>query len=74
MARSKENQSSDRAEVRALVAALEKTSCQIEVVTDNQYVRNTAQYLASGGAVHKGKHYDLWAIIKQHIQNMKSIR
>ena len=54
--------------MRALVAALEKTEGQIEVITDNQYVRNTAQYLASGGTVHKGKHYDLWAIIKQHIQ------
>eukprot|EP00972_Heterocapsa_arctica_P108650 15999651-Heterocapsa_arctica.AAC.1 len=68
------NQSSDRAEVRALVAALEKAEDQIEVITDNQYVRNTAQYLASGGAVHKGKHCDLWTRIKQHINKMKSTR
>ncbi len=53
------NQSSDRAEVRALVAALEKTEGPIEVITDNQYVRNTAQYLQSGGTVHKGKHCDM---------------
>eukprot|EP00972_Heterocapsa_arctica_P022549 3317086-Heterocapsa_arctica.AAC.1 len=49
------NQSSDRAEVRALVAALEKAEGPIDVITDNQYVRNTAQYLELGGAVHKGK-------------------
>eukprot|EP00972_Heterocapsa_arctica_P004745 704629-Heterocapsa_arctica.AAC.1 len=42
-------QSSDRAEVRALVAVLEKTEGTIDVITDNQYVRNTAQYLESGG-------------------------
>jgi ribonuclease HI len=68
------NQSSDRAEVRALVAALEKTKGEIDIITDNQYVRNTAQYLESGGAVHKGKHCDLWTRIKQHIHKMKSIR
>eukprot|EP00972_Heterocapsa_arctica_P035634 5242817-Heterocapsa_arctica.AAC.1 len=43
------NQSSDRAEVRALVAALEKSEGTVDVVTDNQYVRDTAQYLKSGG-------------------------
>eukprot|EP00972_Heterocapsa_arctica_P019953 2943458-Heterocapsa_arctica.AAC.1 len=42
-------QSSDRAEVRALVAALEKPEEAIEVITDNQYVRDTAQYLATSG-------------------------
>eukprot|EP00972_Heterocapsa_arctica_P090391 13334007-Heterocapsa_arctica.AAC.1 len=42
-------QSSDRAEVRALVAALEKAENNIEVITDNQYVRGTAQYIAAGG-------------------------
>eukprot|EP00972_Heterocapsa_arctica_P010509 1543339-Heterocapsa_arctica.AAC.1 len=42
-------QSSDRAEVRALVAALEKYENKIEVITDNQYVRDTAQYIAAGG-------------------------
>eukprot|EP00972_Heterocapsa_arctica_P005285 782951-Heterocapsa_arctica.AAC.1 len=31
------NQSSDRAKVRALVAALEKTEGVIDVITDNQY-------------------------------------
>eukprot|EP00972_Heterocapsa_arctica_P101181 14914280-Heterocapsa_arctica.AAC.1 len=42
------SQSSDRAEVRALVAALEKAEEDINVVTDNQYVRDTAQYIATG--------------------------
>eukprot|EP00972_Heterocapsa_arctica_P051099 7512576-Heterocapsa_arctica.AAC.1 len=46
-------QSSDRAEVRALVAALEKTEGNIEILTDNQYVRDTAQYIAAGGSVHR---------------------
>ncbi len=68
------NQSSDRAEVRALVAALEKNQVEIDIITDNQYVRNTAQYLQAGGAVHKGKHCDLWTRIKQQIHKMKSIR
>eukprot|EP00972_Heterocapsa_arctica_P084404 12433019-Heterocapsa_arctica.AAC.1 len=31
------SQSSDRAEVRALVAALEKAEEHIEIITDNQY-------------------------------------
>jgi ribonuclease HI len=68
------NQSSDRAEVRALVAALEKTQMGIHVITDNQYVRNTAQYLEMGGTVHKGKHFDLWTRIKNNIWKMNSIR
>eukprot|EP00972_Heterocapsa_arctica_P024706 3643653-Heterocapsa_arctica.AAC.1 len=46
-------QGSDRAEVRALVAALEKTEQVIEVTTYNQYVKDTTQYLAAGGTVHK---------------------
>eukprot|EP00972_Heterocapsa_arctica_P029774 4386784-Heterocapsa_arctica.AAC.1 len=41
-------QSSDRAEVRALVAALEKTEGGIYIITDNRYVRDTAQYLETG--------------------------
>ncbi len=53
------NQRSDRAEVRALVAALEKAESNIDIITDNQYVRDTAQYLETGGTVHKGKHFDL---------------
>eukprot|EP00972_Heterocapsa_arctica_P086272 12717144-Heterocapsa_arctica.AAC.1 len=52
-------QSSDRAEVRALLAASEKAENNIEVITDNQYVRDTAQYIAAGGMVHKGKRSDL---------------
>eukprot|EP00972_Heterocapsa_arctica_P015314 2256240-Heterocapsa_arctica.AAC.1 len=68
------SQSSDRAEVRALVAALEKTEDEIYVITDNQYVRDTAQYIASGGNLHKGKHYDLWSRIESHIHKMKNIR
>eukprot|EP00972_Heterocapsa_arctica_P018134 2679314-Heterocapsa_arctica.AAC.1 len=43
------NQSSDRAEVRSLVAALEKTEGEIDIITDNQCVRDTAQYLETGG-------------------------
>eukprot|EP00972_Heterocapsa_arctica_P016423 2423347-Heterocapsa_arctica.AAC.1 len=53
-------QGPDRAEVRVLVAALEKPEEIIEVIIDNQYARDTAQYLAAGGAVHKGKHSHLW--------------
>eukprot|EP00972_Heterocapsa_arctica_P056235 8296507-Heterocapsa_arctica.AAC.1 len=43
-------QSSDRAEVRALVAALDKSEEEIEIITDNQYsnVRDTAQSIAAG--------------------------
>eukprot|EP00972_Heterocapsa_arctica_P074403 10980391-Heterocapsa_arctica.AAC.1 len=37
------DQGSDRAEVRALVAALNKTTSCIEVITDNQYVRDAAK-------------------------------
>eukprot|EP00972_Heterocapsa_arctica_P021860 3215495-Heterocapsa_arctica.AAC.1 len=47
------HQSSDRAEVIALVAALEKTEGNIYIITDNKYVRDTAQYLETGGTVHK---------------------
>jgi hypothetical protein len=52
MDRPKERINSDRAEVRkrTKVAALEKTEGAIVVITDNQYVRNTAQYLESGGS------------------------
>ena len=56
------------------MAALEKTKGPIDVIADNQYVRNTAQYLESGGTVHKGKHNDLWTRIKTQIHKMKSIR
>ena len=68
------NQSSDRAEVRALVAALEISQAGVHIVTDNQYVRNTAQYLTTGGAVHKGKQHDLWTRINDNIWKMESIR
>eukprot|EP00972_Heterocapsa_arctica_P113499 16437399-Heterocapsa_arctica.AAC.1 len=67
-------QSSDRAEVRALVAALEKSENKIEVITGNQYVRDTAQYIAAGGTVHKGKHSDLLHRIKNHIHKLEHIR
>eukprot|EP00972_Heterocapsa_arctica_P082987 12228669-Heterocapsa_arctica.AAC.1 len=62
-----EKQGSDRAEVRALAAALEHSEDVIEVIADNQYVRDTAQYLAAGGMVHKGTHSDLWIRINLHI-------
>ena len=68
------NQSSDRAEVRALVATLEKSQTGVHIITDNQYVMNTAQYLESGGTVHKGKHFDLCTRIKHNIGKMNSIR
>ena len=67
-------QRSDRAEVRALLAALEKTIGKIEVITDNQYVRDTSNYLLSGGTVHKGKHSDLWTRIHSNIEKLISIR
>eukprot|EP00972_Heterocapsa_arctica_P006107 899282-Heterocapsa_arctica.AAC.1 len=47
-----EEQGSDRAEVRALVATLEESEETIEIITDNRYVRDTAQYLTAGGIVH----------------------
>eukprot|EP00972_Heterocapsa_arctica_P017669 2612065-Heterocapsa_arctica.AAC.1 len=65
------NRNSDRAEVSALVAALEKTEGDIDIITDNQDVRDTAQYLETGGTVHRGKHFDLWTRIKSQIHNMK---
>eukprot|EP00972_Heterocapsa_arctica_P093529 13795637-Heterocapsa_arctica.AAC.1 len=65
---------SDRAEVRALLAALEKTIGKLEVITDNQYVRDTAHYLLSGGTVYKGKHSDLWTMINTNIGKLISIR
>ncbi len=68
------SQSSDRAEVRALLAALEKSESVMDIITDNQYVRDTAQYLQSGGRVHKGKHFDLWNRIKQQIHKINNIR
>eukprot|EP00972_Heterocapsa_arctica_P002945 433816-Heterocapsa_arctica.AAC.1 len=63
-----EEQGSDRAEVTALVAALEQLEDAIE------YVRDTAQCLAAGGLVHKGKHSDLWSRIKLHIGKLGLIR
>eukprot|EP00972_Heterocapsa_arctica_P071829 10610149-Heterocapsa_arctica.AAC.1 len=68
------DQRSDRAEVRALVAALEKSIGKIEVITDNQYVRDTANGLLTGGLVHKGKHSDLWSRIQNNIGKLASIR
>eukprot|EP00972_Heterocapsa_arctica_P047623 7023970-Heterocapsa_arctica.AAC.1 len=68
------DQGSDRAEVRALLAALEKSIGRIEVITDNQYVRDTANGLLTGGIVHKGKHSDLWNIIQNNIEKLISIR
>ena len=56
------------------MAALEKSESVMDIITDNQYVRDTAQYLQSGGRVHKGKHFDLWTRIKQQIHKMSSIR
>eukprot|EP00972_Heterocapsa_arctica_P051692 7606093-Heterocapsa_arctica.AAC.1 len=46
----------------------------IDIITDNQYVRDTAQYPETGGTVHKGEHFDLWTRIKRQIRKMKSIR
>eukprot|EP00972_Heterocapsa_arctica_P111458 16409132-Heterocapsa_arctica.AAC.1 len=40
-------------------------------MTGNQYVRETAQYLAAGGTVHKGKHSDLWQRINHHIRKLR---
>eukprot|EP00972_Heterocapsa_arctica_P113904 16439702-Heterocapsa_arctica.AAC.2 len=52
-------QGSDTAEVRALVSALGKSIGGIEVITDSQSVRDTANYIITGGVVHTGKHSDL---------------
>eukprot|EP00972_Heterocapsa_arctica_P092325 13614938-Heterocapsa_arctica.AAC.1 len=70
----KNKQGSYRAEVRALVAALETSEETIDIITDNQYVRDTAQYLAAGGIVHKGEHSDLWTRIKIHTAKLGHIR
>eukprot|EP00972_Heterocapsa_arctica_P114830 16444577-Heterocapsa_arctica.AAC.1 len=61
------DQGSDRAEVRALIAALEKSIGRIEVITDNQYVRDTAKDLLTGGTVSKGKHSDLWSRLHNNL-------
>ena len=42
-------QSSDRAEVRALVAAVEAAEGDIEVVTDNMSVKDMAELIKMGG-------------------------
>eukprot|EP00972_Heterocapsa_arctica_P077981 11498842-Heterocapsa_arctica.AAC.1 len=68
------DQGSDRAEVRALVAAQEKSPGSIEVITDNQYVRDTASYIKSGGLVRKSKRCDLWNRVAAHIHKLKHIR
>eukprot|EP00972_Heterocapsa_arctica_P042511 6265705-Heterocapsa_arctica.AAC.1 len=68
------DQGSDRAEVIALVAALEKTTSCIEVITDNQYVRDTAKYLLAGGHVLKGEHSDLWQRVRDRIEKFIRIR
>eukprot|EP00972_Heterocapsa_arctica_P095536 14089355-Heterocapsa_arctica.AAC.1 len=68
------DQGSDRAEVRALIAALEKTTGKVEFITDNQHVRDTTNYLLSGGIVHKGNHSDLWTRINSNIGKLISIR
>jgi ribonuclease HI len=67
-------QGSDRAEVRALLAALEKTIGRIEVITDNMYVRDTTNGLLTGDIVHKGKNSDLWSRIYDHMDKIVSIR
>eukprot|EP00972_Heterocapsa_arctica_P032927 4844407-Heterocapsa_arctica.AAC.1 len=64
------DQGSDRAEVRALLAALEKTIGRIEVITDNMYVRDTTNGLLTGGQVHKGKNIDLWNKMHNHIDKL----
>eukprot|EP00972_Heterocapsa_arctica_P041019 6045620-Heterocapsa_arctica.AAC.2 len=38
----------------AFVAALEESPDGIEIITDNQYVRDTAMYISIGVLVHKG--------------------
>ena len=53
-------QSSDRAEVRALVAAVESAEDTVDVVTDNMYVKDTAEIIKMGGNA-GGAHRDLWA-------------
>eukprot|EP00972_Heterocapsa_arctica_P112698 16433280-Heterocapsa_arctica.AAC.1 len=68
------DQGSDRAEVRALLAALEKTIGNIELITDNQYVRDTTNELLTGGTVQKGKHSDLRTRINDNIGKLVSIR
>eukprot|EP00972_Heterocapsa_arctica_P045713 6745251-Heterocapsa_arctica.AAC.1 len=68
------DQGSDRAEVRALLVALEKYTGRIEVITDNLYVRDTAINLLSGGIVHKGMHSDLWHRINENLGKLISIR
>ena len=67
-------QGSDRAEVKALLAALEKTIGRTEIITDNMYVRDTANSLLTGGQVLKGKSSDLWSRIHKHIDKLISIR
>ena len=60
-------QTSQRADVRALVAALEVTVGDLQVVTDSQYVQNKfLRVMSNPSEVYKGKHVDLWKRIAQH--------
>ena len=52
-------QTSQRAEVRALVAALEATAGAVRVWTDNRYVCNGVRYLEAGTRP-PFAHRDLW--------------
>eukprot|EP00972_Heterocapsa_arctica_P028913 4254087-Heterocapsa_arctica.AAC.1 len=36
-----------------VLAALGKSTGRVDIITDNQYVRDTTNYLRSGGIVHK---------------------
>ena len=62
------HQTAQRAELRALVAALETTEGSCHVVTDSQFVVGGYQTLAKGTPIHFMKaHRDLWQRVQPHI-------
>ena len=66
-------QSSDRGEVGALVAAVGAAGGQVEVVTDNMYVEDKAESIKAGGEVN-GAHCDLGERFRDNVHVLGNIR
>eukprot|EP00972_Heterocapsa_arctica_P047245 6970333-Heterocapsa_arctica.AAC.1 len=57
-----------RIELRLELCSLHWNNSQAKLrLSQNQYVRDTTNYLLSGGIVRNGKHSDLWRRIKENI-------
>ena len=66
-------QSSDRGGLRALVAAVEAVQGQVDIVTDNMYVKDKRDSIKMGGGV-KGAHQDLWGRFRDNTRVLRCIR